>query len=315
MEYKDYYGSLGVGKKASGDEIQRAYRKLARKYHPDVNNEPGAEDRFKEITEAYEVLKDDEKRATYDRFGSAWKQGGRAGGPPPGYEHVHYDFGGGTGASGFSSFFESLFGNRGGRGAGNPFGGFSDFDFNGGRSAGGGGQWGRRPDQEATLALSLEEAARGGTRDITVGDPVAGRSRSYSVNLPRGVRPGQKIRLARGDDGVSGDLYLKVELKPHPTLRLDGRDLYYDLPLAPWEAALGVEVPVRTLDGQVKVRIPAGTSSGRKIRLRGHGFPNPKGPDGDLYAEVKIVFPKELSEREQELFTQLQKASSFRPAR
>ena len=316
MEYKDYYRSLGVSKTASEDEIQRAYRKLARKYHPDVNRDPGAEDRFKEITEAYEVLKDKTKRSTYDRYGSAWKQAGRAGTPPPGFENIRFDFGGGggSGGSGFSSFFESLFGNRGGR---SPFGGgFGDQDFSEFTSAPGGASWGRAADQEATLALTIEEAARGGTRDVTIADSMSGRSRTYSVNLPRGVRPGQKIRLSRRDEGnASGNLILKVELKPHDRLRLDGLDLHCDLPLAPWEAALGTEAIVRTLDGSVKVRIPPGTSSGRKIRLRGHGFPNPKGPDGDLFAEIKIVLPKKLEERERELFEELAKVSSFRPPR
>ena len=306
MEYKDYYNSLGVSKKATGEEIHRAYRKLARKYHPDVNNDPGAEDRFKEITEAYEVLKDKDKRSTYDRYGSAWKQASRAGASGPG--GFGFDFGEGFGGnSGFSSFFESLFGNRGA--GGSPFGGFGGADF------GGGGSWGRSPSQEATLALTLEEAVRGGNRDVTIADSVSGRSRTYSVNLPRGVRPGQKLRLAGGSGSTAGDLFLRVELKPHERFRLEELDLYCDLPLTPWEAALGIEVPVRTIDGSIKIRIPAGTSSGRKIRLRGRGFPNPKGPDGDLYVEIKIVLPKELTDHERQLFEQLARESSFKAVR
>lgn len=312
LEYKDYYSSLGVKRSASPEEIHRAYRKLARRYHPDVNNDAGAEDRFKEISEAYEALKDPEKRTTYDRFGSNWRQGG---GAPPGYENVHADFGGmgggrGFGGSGFSSFFDMLFNERGGRSAG----GFGDFQ------AAGGGPWAEQKpaDQEAILALTLEEAVRGGARELTVADPVSGRSNTYTVNLPKGVRPGQKIRLAgRGGRGRAsmGDLYLKVELKPHDRFRLDGRDLYCELAVSPWEAALGGEVPVRTLDGVIKVRIPPGTSSGRKIRLRGHGFPDPKSQAGDLYAEVRVAVPKELSSRERELFEELAQISSFRPAR
>lgn len=307
MEYKDYYATLGVERGASADEIQKAYRKLARKYHPDVNRSPGAEQRFKEINESYEVLKDPAKRSTYDRFGSNYKGGG----VPPGFEGFNVNFGGGGGgggASGFSSFFDMLFNQSGGGGRGNPFGGGGGF--------GGGGSGFRGSDQEARLALSLEEAAQGGKREIGFRDPLNGQNKNFTVNVPAGVKEGQKIRLAGrgspGAGGTPGDLYLKVELKPHERFRIEDRNLYADLPVSPWDAALGAETSVRTLQGNVKVRIPPGSSTGRKIRLRGHGFPNPRGTDGDLYAEIKVMVPKELTEQEQELFEKLSEVSKFR---
>lgn len=324
MQYKDYYSTLGVPRGASQDEIQKAYRKLARKYHPDVNRDAGAEDRFKEITESYEVLKDPEKRKVYDRFGSDWKRYSQGGGsPPPGFDGfdfngARFDFGGGGGgASGFSSFFDMLFNQSGakGRGAGRggPFGGFG-FDQGGG--GGGGGGWGARgQDQEARMVLTLEEAAQGGQRELTVGDSVTGQNRSLSVNLPPGVKEGQRIRLSgQGGPGAggAGDLYLRVEIRPHERFRLDERDLHTELPITPWEGALGCEASVKTLSGSIKVKLPPGTSTGRKIRLRGKGFPNPKGEDGDLYAEVRVVVPKKLSPEEQELFEQLAKVSRFK---
>ncbi len=320
MEYKDYYSTLGVSKQASADEIQKAYRKLARKYHPDVNRSAGAEDKFKEITESYEVLKDPEKRKTYDRFGKDWKSfaGGR-GAPPPGFENIRFDFGG-AGGSGFSSFFDALFGGAGGSpfsgaGGGNPFGGGAPF---GGGGFGTGGFSTRGQDQEAQIVLTLEEAARGGAREVSVTDPMTGEVKSYKINLPRGIKAGQKIRLSgRGGPGAgggsAGDLYLKVELAKHDRFRIEGQNLYTDLVVSPWEAALGAEASVRTLDGTVRVRVPAGSSTGRKIRLRQRGFPNPKGADGDLYAEIKVAVPGQLSDEERELFEQLAEISKFKP--
>ena len=322
MEYKDYYSTLGVSKQASSDDIQKAYRKLARKYHPDVNRSPGAEDKFKEITESYEVLKDPEKRKTYDRFGKDWKSfaGGR-GAPPPGFENIRFDFGG-AGGSGFSSFFDALFGGAGGgspfggAGRGNPFAGGDP--FGGGGFGGGAGFTSRGQDQEASILLTLEEAARGGAREISVTDPATGQGKSYKINLPRGVKAGQKIRLAgRGGPGAgsgsAGDLYLKVELQPNRRFRLEGLDLYTDLTVSPWEAALGAEATVRTLDGAVKVRVPPGSSTGRKIRLKERGFPSPKGAAGNLYAEIKVAVPGELSKKERQLFEQLAEVSKFEP--
>lgn len=322
MDYKDYYVTLGVDKTASADDIQKAYRKLARKFHPDVNNNPGAEDRFKEITEAYEVLKDAEKRKTYDQFGAAWKQAGRGNTPPPGWQDIQFDFGQG-GGSGFSSFFEMLFGQgrqgggNAGRGGRGPFGGF---DFGGAGAGGGFGGFGGAEagrDQEVTLALTLEEGAEGGQREIVLTDPMTRQNRNLTFNLPAGVLPGKKLRLAgkggQGANGQNGDLYLKVDFKPHPRFRLDGKDLHTDLKVAPWVAALGDEATVKTLDGSIKVKVPAGSSTGRKIRLRGRGYPDGKGGAGDLYAEIKVMVPDELTERERELFEELARISEFRP--
>ncbi len=321
MEFKDYYATLGVNRKSSQDDIQKAYRKLARKFHPDVNNNnPQAEEKFKEISEAYEVLKDDKKRSTYDRYGAAWKDAARSGGGAPGGFDIKFDFGdggrGGFGGSGFSSFFDMLFGNRGG-GGGSPFGQGSPFGGGAGGWPGGagGGRAPRGQDQEAKIALTIEEAAQGGQREITVADMV-GRSRSYSVTIPPGIKPGQQIRLqGRGQPAVgggpAGDLYLQVDFKPHDRFRLEGIDLHTVLQVSPWEAALGGEVPIKTLDGTLKVRIPAGSSSGRRIRLRGKGFPA-RERSGDLYAEIRVMIPGKLSERERELFEELARESSFK---
>jgi len=317
LEYKDYYEILGVARDAPKEEVQKAYRKLARKYHPDVSKEPDAEAKFKEINEAYEVLKDPDKRKKYEQFGSAWKQASRTGSPPPGWEGVHFDFGDlgdlgggfrfeggqGFGGSGFSDFFEMLFGGAGG--------GF--------RPGAGGGQHGPRirghrgADQEATLSLPLEEAARGARKEITVTGP-DGRPKTLAVSIPPGVKPGGKIRLAgQGAAGVGsgkpGDLYLRVEIAPHPSLRLDGKDLYTTVSIAPWQAALGGQATVPTLNGTETIKVPPGTSSGRKVRLRGRGFPSPKGDPGDLYAELRIVVPETLSDEERELYEKLRDAA------
>lgn len=324
MDFKDYYKTLGVEKKASAEDIQKAYRKMARKYHPDVNTDDGAEDKFKEITEAYEVLKDAEKRKQYDRFGKDWN---RHGGAPPGWQNVNVDFGGAGGSSGagFSDFFEMLFGGAGGRRAGgDPFTGFGGQGFGGqgfgGQGFGGqgfGGQGFGRPnlDQETTLALTLEEAAKGGKRQITLRDPQTNTSRTLTLNLPPGMLEGKKLRLAgKGSvapDGTRGDLFLKIDLRPHSRLRLDGLDLHAALPVTPWQAALGAEVPIKTLDGTLRLKVPAGSSTGRKIRLRGKGYPNRKGKPGDLYAEIKVMVPETLTDRERELFEALAEESEF----
>jgi len=317
MEFKDYYAALGVAKNAPQEEIQRAYRKLARKYHPDINKSPEAEEKFKEIGEAYEVLKDPDKRAKYDRYGSAWKAAQQSGGqPPPGFEDVWFDLGGTEdfgfgGASGFSSFFEQLFGAARGRGTSQrPRG-------SGGRSQ----EWAwQQPgaDREARLTLALEEAAHGGDREITLASSSTGPAKTYMVHIPKGVRPGQRIRLAgQGEPGLgnapAGDLYLHVELQPHPMFRLEGRDLYSTVAVTPWEAALGAEVTLPTLDGAVHVKIPAGSSSGRKIRLKGKGFPDSKSGTGDLYVELSIRVPETLSSEERKLFEELAQVSRFAP--
>jgi len=316
LDYKDYYATLGVKKDASQEDIQKAYRKLARKYHPDVNKDPAAEMKFKEVGEAYEVLKDPDKRKKFDQFGSAWKRAQQGGGPPPGYEGFDFggfegfDFsgfgGGGSSPEGFSSFFEMLFGS-GAPGAGGR---------RAPRGAGGRGRM-RGGDTEAAIQLTLEEAVRGGTREITLSDAGTGQRKNLSVRIPEGIRPGQKIRLAGqgqpGFDGSpAGDLLLKVEVLPDPRFRIEGSDLYTTVPVTPWEAALGGEAEVETPTGSVRVRIPAGSSSGRKIRLRERGLSAPGGTKGDLFAEFRIVVPEQLSDRERALFEQLAEASEFR---
>jgi curved DNA-binding protein len=319
LDYKDYYATLGVKKDATQEDIQKAYRKLARKFHPDVNKDPKAEIKFKEIGEAYEVLKDSEKRQKYDQFGSAWNRARQTGAPPPGWEHVHFDFGdggfdfGGMGGMGggdrFSSFFEMLFGGTGPggrRGAGPAgFGGFAS-------QAGFGPQPGG--SNEATLPLTLEEAVRGGTREISITDPSTGQRRNLSVKIPAGVRSGQKIRLAgQGGQGFgggpAGDLLLRVEIQPDPRFRVEGSDIHSTVEVSPWEAALGGEAEVETPSGPVRVRVPAGSSSGRKIRLRGRGLSRAGGEKGDLLAEIRIMVPERLSDRERKLYEQLAEAA------
>ncbi len=306
MEFKDYYKTLGVSRDASQEQIQKAYRKLARKYHPDVNKDGGSEAHFKEVGEAGEVLKDPEKRAKYDKYGAAWKavHEGHAQ-PPPGFNGGQFDFGSGRGeeSGSFYDVLEHLFGGQGRRGRGGP-GGFR-FQQSG-------------QDLEARMRLTLEEAVQGGKREITVNDPQTGRSRSLSVNIPKGVRPGQRIRLS-GQGGVgmgggrSGDLYLVVDIEPHPDFRLDGDHLYVSLLVSPWEAVLGCTVDLKTLDGSVRLKVPPGTSSGRKIRLKDKGFPRSGGGSGDLFAEVQIRVPEDLSDKERALFEELKEVSGFAP--
>jgi curved DNA-binding protein len=309
----DYYEALGVSRTASSEELQRAYRKLARQYHPDVNRDPGAEERFKEISEAYSVLSDPDTRRRYDRFGPDFRQipegyeayagapgtgeRGARGGSPFGGGRVWVDSSGGgpdLGGIDFDDLFSGLFGARG---AGGPIPG---------------------ADQEAELELSVEEAYRGGRRRIALSG--AGEPASFEVAIPAGVTDGQRIRLAgKGGQGSSagapGDLYLVVRIAPHPRYRVTGRDISVDLPLTPWEAALGASVPVPTPGGEAKVRVPAGSSTGRRLRLRGEGMPNPRGSPGDLYAEVRIMVPRELTPRERELFEALSRDSAFDPRR
>ncbi|MER6471895.1 J domain-containing protein [Streptomyces collinus] len=308
---RDFYEVLGVPRDADKDEIQRAYRKLARRYHPDVNKDPAAEERFKEINEAFSALSDPDQRARYDRFGEDfrkvpedWEERVGAGaGPGGGFRwstgdgpRVRYGTGGfGSEGIDIDDLFGSFFG-----GAGRT----------------------RVPgaDQEAELPLTVEEAYRGGRRSVTLADPT-GQPRRYEVDVPPGVTDGQRIRLAgeggRGNgDAPAGDLYLRVRIQPHPQFRLDGRDVYVPLPVTPWEAALGATVPVPTPGGETaKVNVPAGSSSGRRLRLRGEGMPNPRGTNGNLYAELRIMVPPKLGDRERALFEELAAVSSFDPRR
>ena len=314
VAFRDYYEILGVPRDASAEDIRRAYRTLAREYHPDVNKDPGAEDRFKEVSEAYEVLRDPEKRERYDRLGANWKAGDDVsgasgfsgfGGPNGDFGDVRVEFGSG---GDFSDFFEGLFGpgGRPGARAGRRTTGFGGFEgFEGFQARGG--------DLEAELELTLEEAARGGGRRISLGD-----GRDYEVNIPPGVRDGQRIRLAgeggRGAaGGPPGDLFLRVRIKPHPRFRLEGRDLYVDLPITPWEGVLGASVEVPTLEGKKRVKVPPGSSTGRKLRLRGEGFPGPRGGRGELYAVLKVEVPKQPTAEERELFERLAQVSKFNP--
>jgi curved DNA-binding protein len=310
MADRDFYEILGVAPNASQDEIQRAYRKLARTYHPDVNSDPVAEERFKEAAEAYNVLSDPAMRRRYDAFGPDFRQvpedvdpdtwrrsraGARAGRARAGAGAGPASAGFGHGPEGIDieDLFGGLFGGRAGRG------------------------WGPIPgaDQEAELPLTVEEAYRGSRRSITLG---GAQQRTIEVTVPPGVTDGQRIRLAgqggRGSDGAkNGDLYLIVRMLPHPVYRAEGRDLYVELRLAPWEAALGTSVAVDTPGGEAKVRVPPGTSCGRRLRLGGRGLPNPRGKPGDLYAEAKIIVPARPSETERQLFEQLAAASDFDP--
>jgi curved DNA-binding protein len=315
MAGRDFYEALGASRSASQDEIQRAYRKLARKYHPDVNKEPEAEDRFKEISEAYDVLSDPELRKRYDTFGADFRQVPEGVDPQAWRRAREYEGAGarrtaggrpGTGSGGFRYTSRST----------------EDIDIDdlrggifGGRSR---REWGPIPgaDQEAELALTVEEAYHGGRRSVTLAG--AGGERSFDVNIPAGVVDGQRIRLAgQGGHGSSGadagDLYLVVRIRPHRRYRLDGRDVSFTLPLTPWEAALGATVPVETPGGEAKIKVPPGTSSGRRLRLKGQGLPNPRGKPGDLYAEVQITVPPKLTKEEQRLFEQLAGASTFDP--
>ncbi len=316
VKFQDYYEILGVGRDASEDEIKRAYRKLARKYHPDVNKDKEAEEKFKQVNEAYQVLKDPEKRKLYDQLGSEW-QTGQDFKPPPGWEDVHFEFRTGPGVeefgfgTGFSDFFETLFG----RGMGG-----------GGRATGRHNTWViRGQDHEAEIEVTLEEAYHGATKTITLQsheiDPqgqVRPSVQNLQVKIPRGVTDGTRIRLSgKGGAGMgggpAGDLYLKVHIRPHPRFHVDGQDLLVEVPVAPWEAALGATVEVPLVDGTVNLKIPSGTQSGQKLRLRGKGLSRKGNERGDLFARVKIVIPGTLSPKEKDLFKEMAKISNFKP--
>ncbi len=309
MQYKDYYKVMGLERSASQDEIKRAYRKLARKYHPDVSKEPDAEARFKEVNEAYEVLKDPDKRAAYDQLGSGW-QGGEDFRPPPdwgqqGYRReAHFSE---ADAEQFSDFFASLFG--------------------GGRTRH--GRAGRDPftrmqlDQHARVQISLEDAYHGATRSLSLQAPeidakghLRHKTRTLNVRIPAGVTEGQQIRLA-GQGGTHGqergDLYLEVSFQPHPLFSAEGRDIYLKLPLTPAEMALGSKVAVPTLGGQVDVTIPPGSQPGSKLRLKGRGLPGK--PPGDQYVVLQASIPPADTPRARELYEQMQAEIAYNPRR
>ena len=339
VQYKDYYEILGVSRTASAEEIKKVYRKLARQFHPDVNKASGAEARFKEINEAYEVLSDNDKRKRYDALGANWR-GGQEFTPPPGWENIRFDFGGaqgapgggafhfenlGGGADGFSDFFEMLFGGMNGMGGPgqdrafqertpHPFGSGADEEQMNGA------------DREANLTVNLEDVFHGATKSISLtheqfdahGRPHR-KINNYDIKIPAGTTEGTRIRLAGQGapspvGGPPGHLYLTIHLAPHPLYRVHGHDLEMDLPLAPWEAALGGKVPVPTVEGAVTLTIPSGTQTGQRLRLRGKGIPSPGGQEaGDLYGVVKIVVPAKPSAKERALLEELAKASSFQP--
>lgn len=305
MKFKDYYEVLGVDRSASQDEIKRAWRRLARKYHPDVSKEADAEVRFKEMREAYEVLKDPEKRSAYDQFGENWKAG-QDFQPPPDWQAEH-DFGGqGFTGGDFSDFFETLFGQ--GRSGGFTF-------RTGGRMRG--------EDVSATITIPIEDAQNGATRTVTLELPeadasgrLARRRRTLNVKIPKGITAGKRIRLeGQGGPGLggapAGDLYLVVEFEPHPLYRTKGADVWLELPVTPWEVALGRKVKVPTLAGTVDLKIPAGSSSGKTLRLKGRGLPAT--PPGDQYVELKVVVPPATGSASRELYEKLEQEHPVNP--
>jgi curved DNA-binding protein len=349
VQFKDYYEVLGVPRTVSADDLKKAFRKLARQYHPDVaKNKKTAEEKFKEINEAYEVLSDPAKRKKYDELGPNWKQGADFR-PPPGWQQEHrqgrptsggrpgqgggpeFEFGGTTG---FSDFFEQLFGSRGRGGAGgSPFGrsGMMEED-----------PAARGRDVEGDILVTLEEAMKGSVRAVSLrravvcencggtGEkgrkpcPVCGgtgevtKTETYQVKIPAGVTEGQKLRVAgRGEagsnGGSAGDLFLRVRLSRHPDFEVQEHNLIYEAELAPWEAVLGTQLAVPTLDGKVNIKIPAGTQTGQKLRIRGRGLPQRSGLPGDLIVVAQVEVPSQITDEERKLWTQLAEVSKFQP--
>ncbi len=313
MDYKDYYAVMDVARDASQDDIKRAYRKLARKYHPDVSKEADAEQRFKELGEAYEVLKDPEKRAAYDQLGSNWRAG-QDFRPPPGWD-AGFEFSGGgyteADEAGFSDFFESLFGHDGH--AHSP--GFSRRRR----------PRGRGEDHHARVEVNLEDAFHGATMSLQLRIPeydaqgrLSDRLRKLQVKIPRGVTAGKRIRLAgQGgagfNGGPAGDLFLEVGIRPHALYQVDGKDIFLNLPITPWEAALGGRVEVPTPGGRVDLNIPAGARSGQKLRLKGRGIPVPGGPPGDQFVVLQIVVPPADTQASKDLYRQMAREIPFNP--
>ncbi len=311
MEFKDYYQIMGVSRDAPQDEIKRAYRKLARKYHPDVSKEADAENLFKELGEAYEVLKDPEKRAAYDQLGKNWKAG-QDFHPPPEWDQGFEFHGGGftdTDAEHFSDFFESLFGQGG---------------FTHGHARGFNQQFhSRGQDTHAKILISLDDAFNGASRAITIkhseldqnGRPQL-KERSLNVRIPKGVRQGQHIRLAgQGAKGIgkgeAGDLFLEVEFQPHPLYQVEGKDIYLKCPVAPWEAVLGTTIKLPTPSGKIDLKIPANSASGKKLRLKGRGIPAREA--GDLFVVLDVALPAANDEKSKQAYRDLASAFDFNP--
>jgi curved DNA-binding protein len=346
VQYKDYYATLGVPRGASEADLKKAFRKLAREHHPDVaKNKKQAEEKFKEINEAYEVLSDPAKRKRYDQLGANWQSGADFR-MPPGWESFgrgRASAGRGAGGgeqefyfdgTGFSDFFEQIFGSRGGRGAPGfgRGGGFGEAEAGAERG----------PDIEGDLLVTLEEAMRGSVRSVSVrhavvcdqcggsgqrnrrvcqacgGTGQVARTETYQVKVPAGVTEGQRLRIAgRGEAGVgggaAGDLYLRVRLAKHPDFEVDGHNLVYEAEVAPWEAVLGANISVPTLNGQVSIKVPAGTQNGQKLRVRGRGLPERGSGSGDLIVETRIEVPRRVTDSERKLWEQLARESSFNP--
>jgi len=323
MKYLDYYQVLGIPRDATPDAIKKAFRKLARQYHPDVNKTPGAEAKFKEINEAYEVLSDPAKRSRYDALGPNWKAGQDFTPPPGGFPggfpgDVHFEFqsSGMPGGGGFSDFFSALFGDLGNLGggagrrrarpsghpfAGNPFAGAAGGDFTP-----------RGEDYEAILELSLEDLHRRAPQNLSLQLPGQSAPKTFSVRIPAGATDGTRIRLP-GQGGDGGNLYLTLRVRPHPVFKLHGHDLDAPLVLSPWEAVLGAKIAVPTLDGRVSLAVKPGTQGGARLRLAGQGLADRSGHRGDLFLTVRITVPNPPTPREKELFALLARDSTFRP--
>ena len=295
MQYKDYYKILGVSRDAKPDEIRKAYRKLAKQYHPDVNKAADAEEKYKEINEAYEVLKDPEKRQKYDTLGMNW-QSGQDFTPPPGWQHV--EFGGNMGdfGGGFSDFFQTLFGNTGGQ-----FDRFGDI-FSGARTS-----RGKRPmkrDTEVDLTLSLEDAVKGGVHNLVLNDSTG--KRTISTRLPKGITEGSQIKLSGKSEG-GGDILINIHIAPHKIFEVNQYDLTRDFTVPVWQAVLGQDINVETLEGKVTIKMPPGIQDGQKLRLRGKGMPKRDGTNGDLYVRVRVEIPRHLTSKQKDLWEELAK--------
>ncbi len=316
VEFRDYYEVLGVDRNADSDDIKKAFRKLARKYHPDVSHDPGSEEKFKEVNEAYEVLGDPEKRKAYDALGANWKHGSDFTPPPhwPGsggyYSGTEGDFHF-DGSTGFSDFFESLFGRRA---TGDPFGRFPGF--------GGGPRRSRGPERgediETDILVSLEEVLHGGERQIRIRKPDGATDSTIRVRVPRGVAEGQLIRCAgRGGEGwnggESGDLFLRVRYERHPIYRVEGPNLYRELEIRPWQCFLGARPVIPTLHGKIRVTVPPKSQPGDTLRVRGRGLPSIEGDSGDLFIELKVVMPESADDTQAEAWRRLAESYDTNP--